>query len=210
MTALLFDLDGTLVDSSKGIVNAFTHTFETFNITPPGVTTLSTYIGPPLETTFLDYFQEASQVEEAIKHFRAFYKTNGVYQVHLYNGIKELLNQLSDSKFDLYVTTSKHQPMAEVMLNELGILSFFKGIYGSKKDRFLKVDVIKTCLKENQISFDQAIIIGDTKFDMIGGKNAGIDTLGVTWGIGRKDDLLTNGARLIADSPNDIIKLLTN
>ncbi|AEF26297.1 HAD hydrolase-like protein [Streptococcus parauberis] len=209
MTAILFDLDGTLVDSSQGIVNAFTHTFTTLNITPPDITTLSTYIGPPLETTFLDYFQEASEVEEAINHFRAYYKTNGVYQVHLYKGIKDLLNELINLNYDLYVTTSKHQPMAEVMLKELDIYSSFKVVYGSEKNRFLKVDVIKACLKENNISLDQAIIIGDTKFDMIGGKGAGIDTLGVTWGFGSKEDLLLNGANLIADTPKEIIKLLS-
>ncbi|KHD44605.1 HAD hydrolase-like protein [Streptococcus hongkongensis] len=209
MTAVLFDLDGTLVDSSKGIVNAFTHTFETLNVSPPDITTLSTYIGPPLETTFLDYFNESSKVEEAIKHFRAYYKKSGVYQVHLYNEIKELLISLLDLNYDLYVTTSKHQPMAEIMLEELKISSYFKKIYGSEKERFLKVDVIKACLIENQIKPNEAIIVGDTKFDMIGGQEAGINTLGVTWGFGTQDDLLANGANLIANTPSDVLSLLS-
>ncbi|MGT2933636.1 HAD hydrolase-like protein [Streptococcus catagoni] len=208
MKAILFDLDGTLVDSSLGILNAFQRTFKQLDLSTPDKEVLSTYIGPPLETTFANYFLEESEINLAISHFRQFYKKEGVYQVTLYEGITTLLKKLNDSGYYLYLTTSKHEPMANVMLEELGIKHFFKAIYGSREDRFLKADIIKACLLDFSINPEDAIIIGDTSFDIIGGKENKIKTLGVTWGFGKKTDFQVAGADHIADSLLEVYKLL--
>lgn len=208
MKNLLFDLDGTLVDSSQGIINAFTYTFTQMNLEVPDVKVLSTFIGPPLETTFDNFFTDKTQVEIAIQHFREFYKKEGVYQVHLYKGIPEMLDKLKSSEYTLYVTTSKHEPMAIHMLEELGIDNYFTKIYGSMSNRFVKADVVKACLEEEALDTDQTVIIGDTQFDIIGGKVAGIKTLGVTWGFGTESDLIIADADQIAHSPKEILSLL--
>ncbi|EHJ57415.1 hypothetical protein HMPREF9318_00894 [Streptococcus urinalis FB127-CNA-2] len=208
MKNILFDLDGTLVDSSKGIIESFQYAFNSLSYPQPSIEIIRTYIGPPLETTFQNYFTESKDLDDAILAFRDNYKKSGVHQVSLYEGVKTSLRELSMKGYSLYVTTSKFQPMAYQMLENLQIADYFDGIYGSINNRFHKVDVINACLEENQLKKESTVIIGDTKFDMIGGNDANIHTIGVTWGFGSQTDLLNAGAEKICHHPKDIEKSL--
>lgn len=209
MTSILFDLDGTLVDSSPGIFKAFNYAFEHMKLPQPNHEELIGFIGPPLETTFAQVLNRSEDIEKAIKHFRDYYNQHGVHQAKAYEGISQALDKLVKQGHSLYVTTSKHEAMAKLMLAEQDLTSFFTGIYGSKPNCYHKVDVIKACLNDNDIPEHQAIIIGDTKFDMIGGKEAKIRTLGVTWGFGKKEDLLNNGAEQICQQPLELVNVFT-
>ncbi|MFS1664181.1 HAD hydrolase-like protein [Streptococcus sp. zg-JUN1979] len=206
MAYLLFDLDGTLVNSSTGIKNAFYHSFTELGLTHPNDKTLSTFIGPPLETTFAHYFDNKEAITHAISIFRDYYETQGVYQAKLYQDIPETLEALSQ-EHRLFVTTSKHQPMAHKMLSDLDIDKYFTAIYGSLPERYLKTDVIKVCLNNHHIPHDEAAIIGDTRFDMIGGRETNITCVGVTWGFGSADDLKKSGADTLIHHPKELLSL---
>lgn len=208
MNSILFDLDGTLVDSSIGIKSAFNYCFTQLQMEVQNDKQLSSFIGPPLETTFARYFDNENDISHAIKVFREYYKEKGVFQVKLYNDIDTLLKQLKQLEKKLFITTSKNEAMARLMLSNLGIEHFFDGIYGSIEKRFLKEDIIKECLKEEKLALDDTVIIGDTKFDIIGGKHTNIHTLGVTWGFGTHEDLKNAKADKIVSTPLDIIKNL--
>ncbi|MCS4487958.1 HAD hydrolase-like protein [Streptococcus sciuri] len=205
---LFFDLDGTLVNSSKGIKNAFKYTFSKLDMPTPNEKILSTFIGPPLETTFSHFFDNTFQINQAITFFRDYYQEKGVHEVKLYDKIPLALDILSQS-YQLFVTTSKHEPSAYQMLSELDVDDYFTAIYGSTANRFVKEDIIATCLNKHFIKPETAAIIGDTKFDMIGGKRQHINCIGVTWGFGKKDDLVKYGANTIITSPIDLINYLT-
>ncbi|MEX2804678.1 HAD hydrolase-like protein [Streptococcus sp. H31] len=209
MKSILFDLDGTLVNSSSGIKSSFRYTFEQLNLTVPDDKVLSTFIGPPLETTFSNLFRSEELVKKAIAYFRLYYKEKGVHDVFVYQGIYGALTDLKAANYELYVTTSKNESMAQFMLDELGLSKFFKAIYGATPHRFKKDDVIRACLLSENINQNEALIIGDTKFDIIGGISAGIKTLGITWGSGLEADLLNSGADKICHSPDNIKKVLT-
>lgn len=204
MTTLLFDLDGTLVDSSPGILSAFSHTFHHLGQPLPPQEDLLSFIGPPLETTLANYFTD-KDLEEALATFRDYYAKTGVYQYTLYDGVKAVLEQLTAAGYQLFVTTSKNQEMAQVMMTEQGLDTYFTGIYGAVQDRHHKADVIQACLADHHLDLTSVSIIGDTKYDMIGGKAIGIQTIGVTWGFGSKESLLQHGADLIIDHMADLL-----
>ena len=204
---IFFDLDGTLVDSSKGIQKSFEYSFKQLGKECPEESIIKSFMGPPLEVSFASVLEE-SQVPEAINYYRSFYKKKGIWGVRLYEGIPELLTQLKEAGYQIYVTTSKNQPKAQDLLANLAISDQFDDIFGSLPDSFHKADVLRRALQTLDANPEETIIIGDTKFDIIGGKEVGISTLGVLWGFGSQKELLENGADLLADSPNLILKIL--
>lgn len=208
MSNLLFDLDGTLADSGSGIIAAFRYTFDELNLDTPDLETLTTFIGPPLEETFTRIFQDEDSVNKAIEIFRSYYNTKGVYQAKLYKDVKDTLEQLS-KKHQLFVTTSKNEPMAHLMLKEFNIDSYFTGVYGAVPNRYSKADVIKSCLVENNLSNLDSYIIGDTKFDMIGGQETGIKTIAVNWGFGTIEDLQDCQPDHLIDDPKELLEIFT-
>ena len=207
MQALLFDLDGTLVDSSKGIANSFQHTFDELKVPQPDAKTIRSFMGPPLISSFKATLPD-SLVDQAVAIYRQYYHEKGQYESTLFPHITEALTALKNESLQLYVTTSKHEPVALQMCQDLEIANYFNGIYGSSSDRVHKADVIQYALSTNSISNDKALIIGDTKFDLIGGQTIGIKTMAVTWGFGELDDLLLYSPDYICHTPLEILSTL--
>ena len=204
ISAIFFDLDGTLVDSSIGIHNGFTYTFEQLGVTSPDAKTIRGFMGPPLETSFATCLP-TEQIEQAIQLYRSYYKEKGVYEAQLYPHIKDLLVELA-KQFPLYITTTKNTPTAQDMTKNFGIYHFFDGIYGSSPETPHKADVIRQALQAHQLAPEQAIIIGDTKFDMLGAQETGIQKLAVTWGFGEQADLLNYHPDFIAHKPIEVLE----
>ena len=204
ITAIFFDLDGTLVDSSIGIHNAFTHTFKELGVPSPDAKTIRGFMGPPLESSFATCLPK-DQISEAVQIYRSYYKAKGIHEAQLFPQIVDLLEKLS-SNYPLYITTTKNTPTAQDMTKNLGIYHFFDGIYGSSPKAPHKADVIRQALQAHQLAPEQAIIIGDTKFDMLGAQETGIQKLAVTWGFGDKADLLNYHPDYITHKPLQVLE----
>ncbi|VKZ50841.1 phosphatase [Streptococcus pneumoniae] len=106
ITAIFFDLDGTLVDSSIGIHNAFTYTFKELGVPSPDAKTIRGFMGPPLESSFATCLSK-DQISEAVQIYRSYYKAKGIYEAQLFPQIIDLLEELSSS-YPLYITTTKN------------------------------------------------------------------------------------------------------
>ena len=207
-TAIFFDLDGTLVDSSIGIHNAFTYTFQQLGAPVPDAKTIRGFMGPPLESSFASRLLE-SEVSSAVQIYRSYYKEKGAHEAQLFPQIKDLLTELSRD-YPLYITTTKNEPTAIEMVSNFGIAHLFDGIYGSTPETPHKSDVIRRVLQTRGLSADQVIIIGDTKFDMIGAQETGIKKLAVTWGFGELDELLSHQPDWIASNASEILTYFQN
>ena len=203
LSAIFFDLDGTLVDSSIGIHNGFTYTFDQLGVPNPDAKTIRGFMGPPLETSFASCLP-AYQVETAIQLYRSYYKEKGVYEAQLFPQIKELLTELA-KQYPLYITTTKNTPTAVDMTSYFGIDRFFDGIYGSSPQALHKADVIRQALTTHNLDPETVVIIGDTKFDMIGAQETGIKKLAVTWGFGDDKELMNFQPDWVAHQPTDIL-----
>lgn len=126
ITAIFFDLDGTLVDSSIGIHNAFTYTFKELGVPSPDAKTIRGFMGPPLESSFATCLSK-DQISEAVQIYRSYYKAKGIYEAQLFPQIIDLLEELSSS-YPLYITTTKNtstaQDMAKTWKSIISLMAF--------------------------------------------------------------------------------------
>lgn len=207
--AILFDLDGTLTDSGEGIINSVIPALEHYGIAIPPREELRVFVGPPLHDTFLRFGVPADQLGNATKIYRSRYIPIGKFENAPYPGIPELLETLKSQGHKLFVATSKPEPMAAEILEHFDLAQYFDRICGASMDtsRSSKEAVIAYLLEQNG-SAENMVMVGDTKYDVIGAKAHGIPTIGVSWGYGEIDEMLEAGAAAIAHTTQELLELL--
>ncbi|MGN1042927.1 MAG: HAD family hydrolase [Christensenellales bacterium] len=206
---VLFDLDGTLIDSSECIYSVYSALFKEMGIRMPVGKERRKLIGPPVERT-LKNFTNLDPTHYG-KRFREIYSTVDLKKTNrLYDGIEETLRSLSDEGYRLFTATSKAEKFAVKILDYLGADGFFTAIYGSRYElnRTEKKDVIEDLVADFGLKKEDCILIGDTVFDVEGAKNAGIKVAIVKYGFGEEEDFCANDVEFFADSPMDIVKKL--
>lgn len=209
---ILFDLDGTIADSGKGIMNGVIYALEKFGIKETDQKVLNTFIGPPLVDAFMkNYSFSNERALKAVEYYREFYRREGIYQNSLYDGIYYLIKTLKQQGKTLVLATSKPQPFAEIVLKQYDLLKYFDFIIGATFDGSLnyKSDVIRVALQQSGITDKSlAIMIGDRYHDIEGAKENDLDTIGVLYGYGDLAEHKNAGADYIAESPEDILRII--
>lgn len=208
---ILFDLDGTLTDSGEGIINCAIPVLKHFHRPIPSSEELRTFIGPPLHDTFARHGIPVDQMDVALMIYRDRYNTIGKFENFPYPGIRELLEALCAQGFSLYVATSKPEDVAVEILEHFDLARYFTRICGASLDtsRSTKEAVIAYLLERNG-NKDNMVMVGDTKFDVLGANLHGIPTIGVAWGYGIVSDMREAGAIAIAQDTRQLLKLLIN
>ena len=199
----LFDLDGTLTDSKEGIINSFKYTLNHYGLEAPE-DGFEKFIGPALRDIFKMYcgFDDA-RAEEATAKYRERYSTVGMFENKLYPGVIEMLKTLHERNVKIALATSKTALYADKILTHFGIRDYFSFVSGSEMDgrRSGKKELIEYAL-ENLGALNaknQAVMIGDREYDIIGAAQAGISSIGVTYGYGSREELLQAGADILTD-----------
>lgn len=207
---ILFDLDGTLTDSGEGIINCAILALEHFHLPIPDRQTLRVFVGPPLHETFIKFGVPADKADEAVAVYRSRYVPIGMFENAPYPGIRELLATLKEQGHTLYVATSKPEWMAEEILKKFELDGYFDRICGATMDtsRTEKSQVIAYLLGLTG-SAENAIMVGDTKFDVLGAAAHNIPTVGVSWGYGTVEDMQQAGAAYIANTMDELLDYLT-
>lgn len=184
---IIFDLDGTLLDTSKGIFNSVRYAEEKMGIMPTLEKNLKLFLGPPpVEMYQHVYGMDKKQGLEATKWHREYGSKHAIYEAELYPGVKETLEKLCNKGYHLAVATLKRQDIAEKILSLQGIDKFFVQIAGmNMSESDTKADLIlRVCRAEGIELGDLVLMVGDSQYDYEGAKEAGVDFLGVSYGYG--------------------------
>lgn len=210
MKAILFDLDGTLTDSGEGIMNCAKLALEHYGIEVPDRESLRVFVGPPLHDTFVKFGVPPQEADHAIEIYRSRYIPIGKFENYPYPGIRELLEKLKADGHRLYVATSKPEGMSKEILEHFDLAQYFEIICGASTDRSRSTkDMVIAYLLEQTGRDLEAVMVGDTAFDVLGAKAHGIPTIGVSWGYGLVDDMEQAGAAAIAHTTEELYTLLT-
>ena len=208
--AIFFDLDGTLTDSGEGIFNCARLALEHFGIPQPTDQEMRVFVGPPLRDTFAKFGVPADGIEKAMEIYRARHNPIGIFENTPYPGIYELLEKLRNDGHRLFLATAKPEVMAVRIMERFDLAPYFELICGASLDlsRDSKSAVIAYLL-EQVPDVAQVIMVGDTAYDVIGAAEHGIPTVGVSWGYGKAADMTAAGAVAIADTMDDLYRLLS-
>ncbi len=208
LRALLFDLDGTLTDSKPGITRCFQYAMERMGLEPPAAGDLDWCIGPPLMDSLARLLDtdDPARVRQSVTFYRERFAAKGMFENRVYDGIPETLQTLRDRGFQLYVATAKTSLFAEPILDHFGLLPLFTRVYGSRPNGELteKSELIAHILTDTGLTPEQTMIIGDRKYDLLGGRANGLHTGAVTYGYGTETELLDTGADLFFHHPAQI------
>lgn len=210
---ILFDLDGTLTDSGLGITNSVMHALGRFGINVTDRSELYRFIGPPLRTSFKEFYGfDSRRAETAVEHYREYYADKGIFENEVYSGIPELLKHLTAEGKKTALATSKPEKFALRILEHFGLTEYFSAVAGAsmsetrtEKDELISLALSRLGVKDKS----KAIMVGDRKFDILGAKANGISSAGVLYGFGSREELADAGADFIAETPQELLKLLT-
>lgn len=207
----LFDLDGTLIDSEHGITACVKHALARLDIPAPTHEQLRDWIGPPLRHSFaplLDH--DAARIEAAVAYYHERFNTHGWREHAIYPGIEALIERLLATGHRLAVVTSKPQRHAAPIIAHLPFGEAFLRLYGPHPDSPLseKATMIAEALADFDCRPDDAVMIGDRRFDIEGAIANHVRGIGVLWGFGSRAELEQAGASAIAATPDELVDLL--
>ena len=208
---IAFDLDGTLTDPENGLIEGFIYAFKKMGVTDYGDrNSLRRFIGPSLYKVWQDEFGFTSEtVVEAIEKFREYYNIYGWWDNKVYDGIREMLAELKAAGKTIVLATSKPEDTALKIMSLFELDQYFDFLGGAKGDnRDHKWQVLEYSLKAVAADPSRAVLVGDRMYDAEGAKICGIDCIGVTWGHGGRKELIEAGATYIADTPEDVLKMI--
>ena len=186
--SIIFDLDGTLIDSAASILASLQVVFDEASILPSQALN-ENLIGPPLQQIILEVLgdEHHDSIPELIKRFKFHYDTNGYLNTVVYTGIQEMLVKLKHKNIDLYIATNKRIAPTQSILNHLGWTDFFKKVYAL--DYFQpalpdKSTMLSRILKDLEKDAHDLVYVGDRAEDAIAANKNSIPFLWATWGYG--------------------------
>lgn len=197
---VLFDLDGTITEPFDGITKAVQYSLSKLGVVVEDRNALKPFIGPPLKYGYMNFYGfDEEKAIEAVRLYREYYSKEGIYDCQLYEGIEDLLCAMS-KKYKLVLATSKPQPFAEKILEKFNLKKYFYHLVGATFDDKVseKSDVIKKVIKDLSLDPSKAIMIGDRYYDTEGANENGMQSAGVTYGYGEREEF--KSAKIIFDS----------
>ena len=205
---LFFDFDGTIADTSEGIIKSMHYAFDKLHLGELSDERMRTLIGPTLEEIFeiLTGNSDEEFLREAVKTFRERYSVQGVKELCLYPGVEETLRKLCDDGHKLYIVTSKPELFTKQICEEHGILKYFAGVTGTATDKrsLTKAERMGLLMEAEGISRDDVVMVGDRPEDARAAKANDVRCIGAAFGFGQVDELLACGCVEVIDAFDEL------
>ena len=203
MKAILFDMDGTLIDSSEGITKSVQYALKHFGIEISELDCLKSFIGPPLADSFVRYYDfPVEQAREAVDVYRERYNVTGIFECSLYPGVRECIEELKRKGYLIGMASSKPEISCRRILEHFDILSLFDDVVGATMDGRIdtKEEVLHEVMRRwKDIPREEMCLIGDTMFDVEGANLVGVPCVAVSFGFGNVDEMVAAGAKAVCD-----------
>lgn len=210
---ILFDFDGTVVNTGEGILKSLQYSFYEMGHEVPSQEELKKFIGPPVYYSFTYYYGIGEdKVGDYIRKYRERYKREGIYECELYKDMLTLLGTLKDSGYTLGIASSKPEHLIFDVADYLDITKYFDTVVGVKSDasrHTTKTGLILEAIDKLGVSDkSQVLMVGDRHYDITGAKGAGVSSCGCLWGYGNKEEFQECDADFTIENPLDILNLL--
>lgn len=210
--AVLFDFDGTMVDSSKGIFHSLIYALKCAGADEPDEATLRKFIGPPIYDSFLNLFHfPEDEIEFLIKKYREKYSSEGLLMLDVYEGIPELLKKLHDSGIKTATASSKPRVFINRILEHTKLdccIDYVGGTDFDEKSAGKTAILLDAMEHLGCTDKSRVLMVGDRKFDIDGAKGAGIPTAAVLYGFGNREEFVAHGAEFIVKDTKELEKII--
>ena len=212
---IIFDLDGTLIDSVPDIADCLNDTLTRFNFPTITISKVKTIIGNGAKRLIIDAIDQElpnGKIEELLAYYNDIYTSSSSPKTIVFDGMINVLKALKEKGYKLAVLTNKPQATTEkvcdICLKEIG----FDLVYGQKEGRAKKPDKASTLeiIEKLNLSKENVIFVGDGDADYLTAKNAGVKSVSVLWGYRTKEQLYSLGAKNFVNTPSELFDFLIN
>lgn len=208
ITTVVFDIDGTLLDSATGILAGFQHALTVGGVAVPEAAELRVHLGPPLPEFLVTSGVEPDRLDDAAQAYHDFYLAEGLRQAMPYEGIDSLLRRLAAAGFHLATASAKRTTTAAAIIDAHGLSQYFAVIGGTDQTRLTKAETIGRVLADLEANPATTIMVGDRRHDIEGAHACAVRAVGARWGYGVGDELAEAGADWLVDEVADLGRLL--
>jgi phosphoglycolate phosphatase len=204
---VVFDIDGTLLDSAPGIVAGFQHALRSVGFTPPDAATLRADLGPPVGDTFTALGLPEARLEAAVAAYRDFYREQGMQQSQPYDGVVDLLTVLHEAGVRLATATAKLTEVGRTIVGHHQLDAHFELVNGTDEHHRTKAETLRHTLEQlGWPAPDQVVMVGDRHSDVQAARSCGVLPVAVAWGYGSEAELRATAARIISH-PAELLEL---
>ncbi|WP_202107732.1 HAD hydrolase-like protein [Succinivibrio dextrinosolvens] len=210
---VIFDLDGTLLDTREGIIESVRYTAQTLGYDELSYEKLLTFVGPPIQNSFITHYGcDVDTAQKAADIFRDYYKNKALFLAVPYDGIYELCENLQSCGIKMSVATYKREDYALTLLRHFYFDKYCTSMHGAdNRNHLKKEDIIRICMSEMNATNEDCVLVGDTDNDAMGANNANTPFIAVTYGFGfkSKGDVEKYPYIGIACTPQEVFKIIS-